>query len=439
MKPFYSYPWLLLIGFMMIGFSMGSSTHAQESETEEDAVPVESEPVIELDREVHFLTPQGEDTVVSSGLYSVEAVEGALRLTPSDEGEDKAVIIQADATTHKTSIASSQPISIPGEEDQHVVLLLLPDGKAMQAVGTYSGVISRDSSSKRRPRIILSDQGRASLPHITSIHTSPLHRGGAPHGHLSPLGRLSLQGKKFGTSQGKLILRLKAGTYFRAPTTPTHNGSRPGTRLIEMKVVSWSDRIIYATIPQIEGVLDQQAILQIRSAANGSSIPRKVPFSAFRARTRLKFGEAVAKIACSSSSDKYGCLNDEGIDVTELRCFSGPIAKIREDKTISAYHVNCDDIGSDHGADMYIVQLKNRWVIKTMVWNKKTSSSSERVDLPVMWKSGWKPHNEALTKKYKGKALATIRVPWKVSPGAGDALSYWIDIDVEGPIGFPYK
>lgn len=145
MKRHWPYYWLVAIACLMLSLSGWSASYAQETETKEDSALVEFPPVLEigLDRDVHFLTPQGEDTVVPSGAYTIEAVEGGLIFTPSDEANGKAVIIQAEATTHETSIESSQPVSMPVEENQHVVILLLPDGKAIQAVGSYSGVRPR--------------------------------------------------------------------------------------------------------------------------------------------------------------------------------------------------------------------------------------------------------------------------------------------------------
>ena len=150
-RPYFGFVAIACLALSLFGWS---ASYAQETETKDDPAPVEFQPVIEigLDRNVHFLTPQGEDTVVPSGAYTIETVEGGLILTPSDEANGKAVIIQAEATTHATSIESSQPVSVPVEEDQHVVILLLPDGKAMQAVGSYSGV--RPRGFKFKPGIL---------------------------------------------------------------------------------------------------------------------------------------------------------------------------------------------------------------------------------------------------------------------------------------------
>ena len=165
MKRHRPYYWFVAIACLALSLFGWSASYAQETETKDDLASVEFQPVIEigLDRDVHFLTPQGVDTVVPSGAYTLETLEGGLILTPSDEPSGKAVIIQAETTTHVTSIESSQPVSMPVEEDQHVVILLLPDGKAMQAVGSYSGVHPRGfkfkpgvlkgivSSSRRSP------------------------------------------------------------------------------------------------------------------------------------------------------------------------------------------------------------------------------------------------------------------------------------------------
>ena len=77
--------WLTgLIGIALI-FSACSSSNLKDTAEEGDAGPVELERVVELERETHFLSPSDEDVVVSPGIYSVEVVEGTLRLTPSGE------------------------------------------------------------------------------------------------------------------------------------------------------------------------------------------------------------------------------------------------------------------------------------------------------------------------------------------------------------------
>jgi hypothetical protein len=110
-----------------------------------------------------------------------------------------------------------------------------------------------------------------------------------------------------------------------------------------------------------------------------------------------------------------------------MDCFHS--AKERKDKTISAYHVNCDLVVDwDDGSDQFTIELKNKWVIDQIRWGWNPHSTSEKLKLPSA---------EALTQKYKGASKMTLSVPWEVSPGL-DWLSYWIDVDVKGPAGILY-
>lgn len=181
----------------------------------------------------------------------------------------------------------------------------------------------------------------------------------------------------------------------------------------------------------MKGVPDHSAVVQVLTDARKRSNGRRVPFYALRGGkpSTLKLGEAVTSYHCSNDSDRYGCMTKVYTNITELSCFSGgPTASLRKDKTISAFHVNCDDIGYDSGTDRFSIKLKKGWVINAMKRDFKRSSTSEYVGLLK---------NDALTKKYEGHSSITLEVPWKVSPGY-DSLSYWINIDVVGPMGVPY-
>ena len=60
------------------------STDLKDSGNEQDARPIEFGKLVEFDRELHFLTPDGRDTVIQPGGYSVEAVPEGLQLQSAD-------------------------------------------------------------------------------------------------------------------------------------------------------------------------------------------------------------------------------------------------------------------------------------------------------------------------------------------------------------------
>ena len=460
MNKHYSHYWLVALICLAMSSFGGFSSYAQHTGTEEDVIPeqeteldklfisaqetetkgenavqVESETLIEFEREVHFLTPQGENAVVSSGMYRVESADGGLRLTPSVGGDDKAVTIQAEATTHEESVESSRLISTAGEGDQHVVMLLLPDGQALQATGSYSGVSGRGAKKKKGGfkfggrKIILK-------PRLTSILAVPptKPRRLVPPGHVTPFGTLYLKGHNFGTAKGTVTLQVQTPVpqnFWLPKGTLTLPGTTAGTKRIQLKVQSWKADRISVFIQPMKGVPDHSAVVQVLTDARKRSNGRAVPFYALRGGkpSTLKLGEAVTSYRCSDDSDRRGCMTNVYTKINEQSCFTGgSTASLRKDKTISVFHANCDIVGSDSGTDQFTIKLKKGWVIKALRRDVRRSSTNEYVGLLK---------NDALTEKYEGHSSVTLKVPWKVSPGY-DSLSYWIDIDVVGPMGVPY-
>jgi len=100
---------------------------------------------ITLDKPVHFLAPDGNDIIAASGTYRIEALEDrALRLIPSEAVSGTTpLIVVAMALPHEQPIESRVALSVPNGEDEHHIVLLLPDGKGWDAGGTYSAVRPR--------------------------------------------------------------------------------------------------------------------------------------------------------------------------------------------------------------------------------------------------------------------------------------------------------
>lgn len=100
---------------------------------------------IYLEKPVHFLSPDGSDLLTQPGTYRVEAAETWIRLIPGERRD--AILLEARQDTHEGSMDLSVALSLPGnaeeEADLHYVVLLLPDGQSLQAIGTYSGIRQR--------------------------------------------------------------------------------------------------------------------------------------------------------------------------------------------------------------------------------------------------------------------------------------------------------
>lgn len=109
---------------------------------------------IHLEKPVHFLGFEGQDHVAKPGRYTVEQADQNIRLVPGEGHE--ALLIEAQEETHDSGLAIPIALSLPGaaeeEADLHHVVLLLPGGKSLEAIGTYSGIQQRglfDKAAKR--------------------------------------------------------------------------------------------------------------------------------------------------------------------------------------------------------------------------------------------------------------------------------------------------
>ena len=109
-------------------------------------------PRITLDRALHVIGIDGQDLVVGPGGYRVEAHEAHLRLTPADGQES--LLVQASPTVHEETVSApvAMVVTEEGNDDQVHIVLLLPEAKGVEAVGSLSGITSRATSFSRLSR-----------------------------------------------------------------------------------------------------------------------------------------------------------------------------------------------------------------------------------------------------------------------------------------------
>jgi len=122
-------------------------TTPQPTKTAEKASPI-----IEIDRDTHFLTPAGEDVVVFPGAYLVQPEKEGLRLIAEEGTSSESVVIEASGQTHDQKLTGPTALTLSEKEDEQVVVLLMPDGKGWEATGSHSGVISRAAPPQRSPQ-----------------------------------------------------------------------------------------------------------------------------------------------------------------------------------------------------------------------------------------------------------------------------------------------
>lgn len=113
--------------------------------------PFASTPLIQLDQPLHFLNPEGKDLTVEAGIYDLTLRSGGQLLLNSD-GLSDPILIQGTETSYDFEVPESQAILMPGEENEEEwhLMMLLPEGKAIDATGSISGTRSRGATSLLR-------------------------------------------------------------------------------------------------------------------------------------------------------------------------------------------------------------------------------------------------------------------------------------------------
>ena len=109
---------------------------------EEGTQEMVDQTAVALDRPLHVTTAKGEAVVLEPAIYEIELILN-LQLGLAKEGH-QTVLLPANTGTHNESIPRAMALVIPGQsnDEQHLVLLT-PDGKRFDALGSTSGVRSR--------------------------------------------------------------------------------------------------------------------------------------------------------------------------------------------------------------------------------------------------------------------------------------------------------
>ncbi|MCA9472749.1 MAG: hypothetical protein MRJ96_08800 [Nitrospirales bacterium] len=102
---------------------------------------------VHLGSPVYFQQPDGHPIQLQAGVYEVERGEDAvLNVYAVGAKEDDSVTIQAISAEHDLELTEATAELIPSPDqdaDTQHLLLWMPDGEALEAVGSFSGVFSR--------------------------------------------------------------------------------------------------------------------------------------------------------------------------------------------------------------------------------------------------------------------------------------------------------
>lgn len=133
---------LLNLGtFPITGFPAMSDEQAEVSpSTNNRLIPL----MVHLEQSLHFDAPDGQSVEVSPGMYLVEPLtQGEPRLAFwHDQGT---VTLQATRTTHDQPVETPEAYLIREEADEDIyhVVVVMPDGTALDATGSVSGIQTR--------------------------------------------------------------------------------------------------------------------------------------------------------------------------------------------------------------------------------------------------------------------------------------------------------
>ena len=135
-----------------------------------------SSTMITLNRPVHFSAGAGGELIAAPGDYTVFAVENSRLLLIPEKGTVP-LLIQAQTTSHEENITSPQVRSIPGEGDEHHIMVLLPRGQGRDAVGFYSDLRARAASPAPSPNV---EKGTARELQSPALGTPPPTESASP-------------------------------------------------------------------------------------------------------------------------------------------------------------------------------------------------------------------------------------------------------------------
>jgi serine protease len=121
---------------------------------------------VRLDRSVQFQTAQGEPIILEEGNFLLEVSDAAPLKVQAEIGNSSWELM-AMTGTHKQKLGEAAAQSISGpKEDEHHMVLLLPTGKTVDAVGSYSGVGTR-AASPLTPALI--EQASVTVPQVATL------------------------------------------------------------------------------------------------------------------------------------------------------------------------------------------------------------------------------------------------------------------------------
>lgn len=230
--------------------------------------------------------------------------------------------------------------------------------------------------------------------------------------HATPMGRVAIKGRNLGKTGGAISLFCRDFKGVGIYLTLTHVTWESSTRVI-------------GTVPNITGLKDQMAEVQVYTKDGHKSNKLEMPFYATRSTEVVKWDDPVVTCkqcgqdahfnACSPVYKKWKDPLDRGTFCGSHRVMGGPAGTLH---------------GTGRGDDVFTIKLKNGWTIdkdNCEYVHLRMSSGDEEVKGPF-----W---SDAIN---SGSGFIwEARFQWVVSEG--DSIIYEYMVKIKGPIGVPYK
>lgn len=132
---------VMLVSAFFATSALAETQGSMELQTDMSLLELLREEVLDtvsLDRPVHFTTPQAIDTVAEVGIYRVEVGEPSHLKLVALKG-NSTMAVDARKISHETDIVEPIALYIRDDEKFPHLVLLLPGGQGLEAVGSYDG------------------------------------------------------------------------------------------------------------------------------------------------------------------------------------------------------------------------------------------------------------------------------------------------------------
>ncbi len=243
-----------------------ASTTAREIEAAEQAAATplvqprglgepERLPVI-LGYQVHMQSTEGKPVILEPGNYLIE-VSPTPPLKLIREWDNQSLMLSAQVGAHHETLAAPKAVSIigPGEDERHVVLLL-PDGKTVDASGSHGGVTTRAANMASPGAISQAPSNIVTVP-LSNLKVRPLPQKPARSVYYK------------GLLRNRVVVKFKEGAAVRV-AQPLQRSAKPSLALVpslmdaesqkRMQHLNLTDAVVQTDLGKVNQILARPTV-----------------------------------------------------------------------------------------------------------------------------------------------------------------------------------